>query len=66
MSGDQRIWETRLLPEEVRQERRSLAGGRDEAGNLRLIPEQNLFVTGWDIAKDQETTEAELNEVGRT
>ena len=51
MPGEGHIWETRLLREGVRQERRSLAGGRNEAGNLGFIPrpaphERNLVVIG--------------------
>lgn len=37
LSGVERVWETQLLQEEVRQEKRSLAGGQDEAGNQGLI-----------------------------
>lgn len=53
LSGVERVWETQLLQEEVRQERRSLAGGRDEAGNQEILfAEQNLVVTGWDSPGD--------------
>ena len=57
LAGEGRFWETRLLPREVRQERRSLAGGRDEGGKRggggrggrggAVFPEGNLVVIGW-------------------
>lgn len=45
------VWETRL----VREEGRSLTGGRDEAGKLGLIPAppRNLVVIVWDSPGDR-------------
>lgn len=57
LSGKDREWEMRLLPQEVLRQSPRAFRGRDEAGNPGFTPsdpnsEQNLVVLGWNGAGD--------------